>query len=220
MSRRANPLEERVDTLARPKQKMDFFSRFEEAAQNNIEAARMLQEFCRDFTDAEAKVGRLHDLEHKGDEITHGVYEALNRTFMPPLDREDIIAIATALDEVMDHIYEAADAMCIYNVQAPTPVACSLAAVIVGCTQQLGLQLPNLRSRSRMRQLEQGVIEIHRLENEADALLREGVKDLFHQAHDPVKVIAWSRIYETMERVTDECENIADVLRGLVIKHA
>jgi hypothetical protein len=71
-----------------------------------------------------------------------------------------------------------------------------------------------------MRQLEEGVIEIHRLENEADMLLREGVKDLFHRQHDPIQVIAWSRIYETLERVTDECEEIADVLRGLVIKHA
>lgn len=209
-----------MSTRATSKRNTDFFSRFEEAAQNNIEAARMLQEFCRDFTSAEEKVGRMHDLEHKGDEITHGVYEALNRTFMPPLDREDIIAIATALDNVMDHIYAAADAMCIYNIQAPTPVACSLVTVIVECTRQLGVQLPKLRNRSSMRQLEEGVIEIHRLENEADMLLREGVKDLFHRQHDPIQVIAWSRIYETLERVTDECEEIADVLRGLVIKHA
>jgi predicted phosphate transport protein (TIGR00153 family) len=209
-----------VNAPAPRKRNTDFFTRFEEAAQNNIEAAHMLQEFCQDFTNAEEKVGRMHDLEHKGDEITHGVYEALNRTFMPPLDREDIIAIATALDNVMDHIYEAADAMCIYNIQAPTPVACSLVTVIVECTRQLALQLPKLRSRSSMRQLEEGVIEIHRLENEADMLLREGVKDLFHRLHDPIQVIAWSRIYETLERVTDECEEIADVLRGLVIKHA
>lgn len=207
-------------TGATPKRNTDFFTRFEEAAQNNIEAAHRLQELCQDFTNAEEKVGRMHDFEHKGDQITHGVYEALNRTFMPPLDREDIIAIATALDNVMDHIYEAADAMCIYNIQTPTPVACSLVTVIVECTRQLGLQLPKLRSRSSMRQLEEGVIEIHRLENEADMLLRKGVKDLFHRPHDPIQVIAWSRIYETLERVTDECEEIADVLRGLVIKHA
>lgn len=209
-----------METVATRKPSTDFFSQFEEAARNNIEAAGMLQEFCQDFTNAEERVGRLHELEHKGDQIIHGVYEALNRTFMPPLDREDIIAIATALDDVMDHIYESADAMYIYNIQAPTPVACKLASVIVGCTKQLGLELPKLRKRSSMRRLEEGVIEIHRLENEADALLREGVKDLFHKTHDPIMVIAWSRIYETMERVTDDCEEIADVLRGLVIKHA
>jgi uncharacterized protein len=209
-----------VQILTTRKQSTDFFFRFEEAAQNNVQAATLLQEFCRDFTNGEDKVGRLHDLEHKGDEITHGVYEALNRIFMPPLDREDIIAIATALDDVMDHIHESADAMTVYNVQAPTAVACSLASVIVRCTQQVALQLPKLRSRSSMRGLEEGVIEIHRLENEADSLLREGIKDLFHKPHDPIEVIAWSRIYETMEHVTDDCEDIADVLRGLVIKHA
>ena len=209
-----------MEMLTTRKQNTDFFAYFEAAAQNGFEAAEQLQEFCRDFTDAEAKVSRLHDLEHKGDEITHNVFEALNRIFMPPLDREDIIAIATALDDVMDHIHEAADAMSVYNVQSPTPVACQLVAVIVACTRQLVVQLPKLRNRRGMRQIEEGVIEIHRLENEADALLREGVKDLFHRPHDPIEVIAWTRIYETLERVTDDCEEIADVLRGLAIKHA
>jgi hypothetical protein len=139
---------------------------------------------------------------------------------MPPLDREDIIAIATGLDDAMDHIYEAADAMSIYHVAAPTTVARSLATIIVECTEVVARQLPHMRSRSGMRKVHEGVVEIHRLENAGDALLREGIVDLFHQPHDPTEIIAWSRIYETMEHVTDDCEEIADVLRGLVIKHA
>jgi len=198
----------------------DFFDWFEEAAQNNIEAAEALSRLCAEFTDVEGKATRLHDLEHKGDGIVHSIYKKLNNVFMPPLDREDIIAIAIALDDVMDHIHEAADAMFIYNVRQPTTVACKLATVIVACTREVAKQLPNLRQRKAMAHVEEGVIEIHRLENEADALLREGVKDLFHHPHDPTEVIAWSRIYETMEQVTDKCEDIADVLRGLVIKHA
>ena len=209
-----------VDLLTPLDPKSDFFARFEAAAQNNVEAATLLEALCHDFSCAGSQVARLHELEHKGDEITHGVYAALNRTFIPPLDREDIIAIATGLDNVMDHIHEVSDALCVYNVKGMTPVACSLANVIIACTQQVAGQLPKLRSRAGMRTIETGVIEIHRLENDADALLREGVKDLFHKPHDPIEVIAWSRIYETMERVTDECESIADVLRGLVIKHA
>ena len=209
-----------VDLLTPLDPKSDFFARFEAAAQNNVEAATLLEALCHDFSCAGSQVARLHELEHKGDEITHGVYAALNRTFIPPLDREDIIAIATGLDNVMDHIHEVSDALCVYNVKGMTPVACSLANVIIACTQQVAGQLPKLRSRGGMRTIATGVIEIHRLENEADALLREGVKDLFHKPHDPIQVIAWSRIYETMERVTDECESIADVLRGLVIKHA
>jgi predicted phosphate transport protein (TIGR00153 family) len=202
------------------KPKADFFGGFEEAARNNVEAAKLLDQLCREFRDLDAMVTRLHELEHKGDEITHRMYESLNSVFVPPLDREDIIAIATGLDDVMDHIYEVADAMSIYNVAAPTTVARSLATIIVQCTEVVARELPRMRSRSGMRQVQEGVVEIHRLENEGDALLRQGIVELFHQPHDPTEVIAWSRIYETMEHVTDDCEEIADVLRGLVIKHA
>jgi predicted phosphate transport protein (TIGR00153 family) len=200
--------------------KVDFFAGFEEAALNNIAGAVLLDQLCRDFRDPARTVAQLHELEHKGDEITHRMYASLNRVFMPPLDREDIIAIATGLDDVMDHIYESADAMVIYNVATPTTVACSLATIIVECTEVMGRQLPNLRSRARMRLVQDGVVEIHRLENQADTLLRQGIMDLFHHPHDSTEVIAWSRIYETMEHVTDDSEEVADVLRGLVIKHA
>ena len=165
-------------------------------------------------------VKQLHELEHKGDGITHAIYETLNNVFIPPLDREDIAAITGALDDVIDHIHEAADAMFVYNVEEPTAVAASLATVIVACTEAVAKELPKLRHRRTMRDINEGVVELHRLENQADALLREGVMDLFHRRQDPIRVIAWSRIYETMERVTDKCEDIADVLRGLVIKHA
>jgi len=207
--------------LVKPrKQNSDFFDWFEEAAQNNIEAAELLEGLCSTFTNVEATATRLHELEHKGDGVVHGIYKKLNNVFMPPLDREDIIAITIALDDVMDYIYKAADAMFIYNVQKPTVVAGKLATVIVACTREVAKQLPNLRQRRAMAHIEEGVIAIHSLENDADALLREGVKDLFHRPHDLTEVIAWSRIYETMELVTDKCEDIADVLRGLVIKHA
>lgn len=200
--------------------KQDFFGGFEAAANNNVEGARLLNQICREFGTAAATVVRLHDLEHTGDEITHHMYEALNRVFIPPLDREDIIAIGTGLDNVMDHIYQAADAMLVYNIAAPTDVACELAAVILQCTEVVAKQLPLLRSRSAMKQIQEGVVEIHRLENTADALLRRGLVDMFHNQHDPMQAIAWSRIYETLELITDDCEDVADVLRGLVIKHA
>jgi len=209
-----------LETLKADKRKLDFFGAFEEAAENNADAARLLEELCRDYTDVDAKVLRLHELEHKGDQITHGMYEALNRIFMPPLDREDIIAIATGLDDVMDRIYAAADAMIVYNITTPTDVARALTTVIVASTRQLAIHMPYLRSRGAMRKVQEGVVEIHRLENEADLLLRRGLMELFHQPHDPIEAIALSRIYETMELITDDCEEVADVLRGLVIKHA
>ncbi len=211
---------ETLKQLKPRKPNSDFFDWFEEAAQNNIEAAGMLDRLCSEFSDVEKMAGELHELEHKGDEVVHSIYNKLNNVFMPPLDREDIIAIAIALDDVMDQIHAAADAMSIYNIKAPTPVACQLAKIIVACTREVAKQLPNLRQRRSMKHVEEGVIELHRLENQADNLLREGVKDLFHKPHDPTDLIAWTRIYEIMEQVTDKCEDIADVLRGLVIKHA
>ncbi len=211
---------ETLKQLKPRKQNSDFFDWFEEAAQNNIEAAELLAHLCSHFTNVDATGAQLHELEHKGDGIVHSIYKKLNNVFMPSLDREDIIAIASALDDVMDYIFKAADAMSIYNIQKPTEVAGKLSTVIVACTKEVAKQLPNLRQRRTMSRVEGGVIEIHRLENDADALLREGVKDLFHSPHDPTEVIAWSRIYENMELVTDKCEDIADVLRGLVIKHA
>jgi uncharacterized protein Yka (UPF0111/DUF47 family) len=209
-----------MQRLIRRKPNEDFFGWFEQAAHNDVEAAQLLDRMCREFVSADETERQLHDLEHKGDEIAHAVYQKLNKIFMPPLDREDIIAITIALDDVMDHIHEAGDAMCIYNIQEPTAVARQLADIIVACTAEVEKQMPNLRNRRSMRRVEEGVIEIHRLENQADALFRQGTMDLFHQPHDPTQVIAWSRIYETMEKVTDRCEDIADVLRGLVIKHA
>jgi len=209
-----------LETLKPKKSNEAFFGRFEDAALNNVEAARLLDQLCRNFSDAERMVAQLHEREHTGDEITHGIYETLNKVFMPPLDREDIIAITGALDDVIDHIHEAADAMCVYNIKEPTPIASQLAVIILACTQAVAKELPKLRQRRSMRTINEGVIEIHRLENQADALLREGVMELFRGPQDPIRVIAWSRIYETMERVTDKCEDIADVLRGLMIKHA
>ena len=102
----------------------DFFDWFEEAANNNIEAAELLAKLCSDFTNVDARASQLHELEHTGDGIVHSIYKKLNNVFMPSLDREDIIAIASALDDVMDYIYKAADAMSIYNIKKPTPVAC------------------------------------------------------------------------------------------------
>jgi len=209
-----------MDRLKPRKANDDFYDWFEQAAHNNVEAAQLLGRLCKEFTSADEIVRQLHDLEHKGDGISHAVYQKLNKVFMPPLDREDIIAITIALDDVMDHIHEAGDAMCIYNIQQPTDVARALASVIIDCTSEVEKQMPNLRSRRSMRRVEEGVIEIHRLENRADELFRQATMDLFHKPHDPIQVMAWSRIYETMERVTDRCEDIADVLRGLVIKHA
>jgi predicted phosphate transport protein (TIGR00153 family) len=197
-----------------------FYSWFEQAAANNVAAGQMLQQLCADYKNAPEAAERIHDLEHEGDEISHRIYEELNRVFVTPLDREDIIALTRALDDVTDLIHASADAMAVYNVQNSTPTACALAGTIVASTERVAEALPKLRSRRTFREVTTAVIEINRLENEADELLRAGLMDLFKDPHDPMDVLRWRDIYEMMEGVTDKTEDIADVLRGLVTKYA
>src|SRR3954447_10404134 len=153
----------------------DFFGWFEQAANNNLAAARLLDELCRQYENPQQMVEHIHELEHHGDDISHSIYEQLNKVFMPPLDREDIIAITRALDDVMDFIHASADAMYVYNVRQPTPTAQGLAQIIVSCTEEVARGIPNLRKRSMMPDLNKTVIELNRLENQADELLRGGL---------------------------------------------
>src|SRR6476469_9079768 len=198
----------------------NFYRWFEQAAENNVAAALVLQQLCADYKNAPAAAERIHEYEHKGDDISHNIYDELNRVFVTPLDREDIIALTRALDDVTDLIHASVDAMAVYNVTGPTETACKLAEVIRNCTHQIAGAMPSLRSRRNFRDISTAVIEINRLENEADELLRLGLTELFKTPHDPVDIIRWRDIYETMESVTDAAEDIADVLRGLVTKYA
>ncbi len=209
-----------MQNLLKTEKKGDFFTWFEEAAANNVAAAKLLDELCRNFTNPGQVVEQLHALEHNGDEISHLVYEHLNKVFMPPMDREDIIAITRALDDVMDFIHSSADAMYVYNIKQPTDTARNLAAIIITCTEEVARHIPELRERRKLHKLDDAIIELNRLENQADEALRAGLIELFHTPHDPTEVLAWSKIYEMMEEVTDKSEDIADVLRSLVIKNA
>lgn len=183
-------------------------------------AANQLSELIDKWDNVPERVEEIKKIEHNGDEITHRIIAHLHATFVTPIDREDIANLAERLDDVLDFIEETASAMLIYWVAKPTEKAQELAKIIVTMTTQISETIPRLRRRKLMGEVPACCMEINRLENEADAIVRSAVAGLFHNNIDVIDVIKWREIYEYMETATDRCEDIANVLEGVMIKRA
>lgn len=196
-----------------------FYKLFEDAAANVRYGAQLLFVMLNDFTEVEAKAKAIKAVEHKGDELTHEIYDQLNRIFVTPLDREDIAAIASALDDILDLVEAAADDFVLYAVTQPTPNAIELAGVIVSASIQVLEAVSLLRNRRDRAAVRERLTEINRLENEGDDIYRRGIQELFSQP-DPVLMIKWKQIYDHLERAVDNCEDVADVLHGVLLKYA
>lgn len=195
-----------------------FFDLFEKSVANVAKAAKELADFLEDYTNVPLKVARITELEHEGDAITHQIMEQLHRTFVTPLDREDIALLTERLDDVMDFIEDAANAMLLYRIEQPTTRAREMAAILVAMTSELVVAVPLLRNRSKMKEILGHCVEINRLENEADAILRHALAELFDDT--PIAdVIKWREIYEHLETAVDRGEDVANVLEGVVLKH-
>jgi len=197
-----------------------FFDLFQESAQNMVKAAHSLKEMVDTWEHVEGKVGEITELEHQGDTITHEIMARLHRTFVTPFDREDIALLAHVLDDVVDFIHAAADAMLLYKVDRPGQRAQELADIIVQATEEVERVLPELRKRIVLSQVLKRCVEINRLENVADRVYRSAIAELFADSTDMAHIIKWREIYEHMESATDRCEDVANVLEGVAIKHA
>jgi len=195
-----------------------FFDEFEEQSANIKRAAGLLHDLTHDFADARAKAYAIKTVEHEGDLITHQIVKQLNTTFITPLDREDIYALATRLDDVLDYIEAVAERLVVYRVKAPTSACRALADVIVRITSATDRAVKCLRTLDPDYHVH--IMEVNRLENEADALLRDSLVALFEENADPIDVIKWKEIYETLETVTDRCEDVANVIEGIILKMA
>ena len=194
-----------------------FFDLFNQAGQNTLRAARQLQEMLENWPD-ESGLGREILLaEQEGDRITHELIRRLNSTFVTPLDGEDIYALATKLDDIVDYIEETADFMVLYQIEAPMEQAIKMADVLVKSCEQLAAALEKLRG---FKDLEKYWIEIHRLENDGDRLYRDAVASLFANGIDPMVVIRWKDLFTVLERAVDSTETAAHILEGIVIKNA
>ena len=195
-----------------------FFDLFDRQSEHIIKAAAVLHELVHNFADARAKAFAIKEVEHAGDQITHEMFRHLNTTFITPIDREDIHDLATRLDDVLDFIEAVAERLVIYRIKEPTSACRALAELIVaqiaamdGCIRCLRTMDPGFHEHA---------VEVNRLENRADALLRETLAAMFEAAGDPIEVIKWKEIYETLEAVTDRCEDVANVIEGIILKMA
>jgi predicted phosphate transport protein (TIGR00153 family) len=194
-----------------------FFDLFNQAGQNTLRAARLLQEMLDKWPDEGGLAREILLAEQEGDRITHELVQRLNSTFVPPLDSEDIYGLATQLDDIVDYIEETADFMVLYQIEAPMEQAIKLADVLVKSCEQLATALEQLRN---FKDLDQYWIEIHRLENEGDRLYRDAVASLFANGIDPMVVIRWKDLFGVLERAVDATETAAHIIEGIVIKNA
>jgi predicted phosphate transport protein (TIGR00153 family) len=200
-----------------------FFDLFNRSAENTLEGARLLVDLLERCDNIDRKARHLKDIEHTGDEITHEVFGALNRTFVTPLDRDDISRLASALDDVLDWMEEAGRRIRLYHISTVTPLARQFGRVILEQAEVLARAVPLLENRKHAEELERAAREIHRLENEGDDLLSEAVATLYDGVRDVpelVKAIKWGDIYELLEATTDKAEQVAIVLQGISLKNA
>jgi predicted phosphate transport protein (TIGR00153 family) len=194
-----------------------FFDMFVEDASNVLAAARTLESFFESYADRERIAAQLRDLEHRGDQLSHEIGHKLESTFVTPFDREDIHILISRLDDVLDLIEEVADTCSLYRSEEPTDVARRQAEIVTKQCVQIGDALQHLRV---FKGLEQYWIEIHRLENEGDQLARQAVAALFRNGDDPLDLIKWKDVYGLLENAIDACEDVANVIERIVVKHA
>lgn len=192
-----------------------FFDSFVEMAENANEGAKALVALLENFTNVGVQVELIKGLEHKGDTITHNLMTKLNQTFITPIDREDIHEISSRIDDVLDLTDAATSRLVTYRVQVIRPGVVELAKILVQCTEEIVKAVKVLERQDRI--LER-CIEINRLENEGDRVSRALIAELFEEEKDPVQIIKWKEIIETIETAIDKCEDVANVIESVVIK--
>ena len=197
-------------------QKREFFVLYSRAARNTVEIARLLLELLQEFPRADGLLRDIKELEHEGDRLTREVVDLLNRTFVTPFDRDDMYELASALDDICDHIDEAAGNIAGYGITEIRPSAREQAEVILRATQKLCEAVERVDG---FKNAERQLHELRDLEDEGDRLNRESVSELFRTETDPIKIIRWKDIHEQLEEAVDACENAADVLEAIFVKN-
>jgi len=195
----------------------EYFDLFEEQARNIERAAGLLDEMLQNYPDTAALAQDILVCEHDGDRITHDVIHRLNETFVTPIDREDILLLASSLDDIVDFTEEVADYLILYRIEAPMEQAQHLSHVLLQATRALSEAMPRLHD---FRDISHYTVEVNRLENDGDRIVREAIASLFDTGIDPMIVIRWKDIFERLEDAIDATEHVANTLEAIVIKNA
>jgi uncharacterized protein len=194
-----------------------YFELFEEAGQNMLRASGLLEQMLSNYPDSKDLAAEILVCEQEGDRITHDIIDRLNHTFVTPIDREDILSLASALDDIVDYTEEVADFLGLYKIEAPMDQAIKLARVLEAASRQIAAAIPRMRG---FRDMSSYTVEINRLENEGDRITREAIASLFDGGIDPMVVIRWKDLFERLESGIDAAEHVAYILEGIVIKNS
>lgn len=197
-----------------------FFDHFKELAELIVQGSRELEALMASFDDVERRRFNIETIEKKGDKVTHATVELLHRTFITPLDRNDIHQLITNMDDILDLIEDSAQSISMYDVRAVTPEAVRLAAICVGCAEKVKAAVEQLPNMQNARKILEVCGEIDRLESEADHLMRTAMAKLFRDEPDVRQLIKLRTVYELLEEMTDRCEDVANIIEGMVLENA
>lgn len=201
-----------------------FFDLLEQQSNAVVKGAKLLQE-CLESKGSIDEIylasKRIHEVEHEGDELVHRLMERLNKSFITPLDREDIHELTSRLDDVLDYVDAVAKRLVTFKIAAPTHHAIELGRIIVRSAEETAVGITLLRDLSKADAIMKQCEKINQLENDADQVMRDALNDLFNGgARDPIEVIKWKDIYEHLEIATDKCEDVANILESVLVKYS
>jgi predicted phosphate transport protein (TIGR00153 family) len=196
----------------------EFYDLFVVAGANALEAARLVERRFREHPNSSVLQSHVKDVEHEGDRITRDIIQLLNTQYITPFDREDIYELATTLDDIVDLIEEASDLLELYGVEQPTKHALEQCRILVSAVEYLDQALRELKG---LRGVQAPLVELKRMEDEGDRVLREAIAALFHDPRiDPLLVIRWKDIFDALEGALDACETAANVVANIAVKNA
>jgi len=198
----------------------DFFSYFERSSRNILDGTKLLQRMIANKGEREELVHKLKDYEHVGDKITHDVVDLLHQTFLTPFDRSDIHTLVTKMDDILDIVYYVGKRMTIYDVSDMPEEVAQLADIVNQSAEEISKAIADLESLKNVKKVLNHCIEVNRLENEADEKMNVVIEKLFRNGWDPIEVIKLKEIVENLEAAEDKCEDVANIIENIILKHA